>query len=158
MKKLSLSLAIVLIGLILLGATETFAQKKMKKEATVWRAEDIKWDTLKGAPPGSGVMGAVLWGNLEKGPFGVLVKFPPGFKAPLHHHTSDLKMVVIKGAYIYVSESGTEKRCGPGSYVFEPSGVRHVTRGAEDSETIFYTEGNKKFDVIPEKIKMEEKK
>ena len=158
MKRFISLLALVLVGLMLFCASETRAQKKMKKEAIVWPAEDIKWDSLKGAPPGSGVMGAVLWGNLEKGPFGVLTKFPAGSKFPLHHHTSDLKLIVIKGAYIYVSENGTEKRCGPGSYLFEPGGDRHATRGAEDSETIFYTEGNKKFDVVPEKMKMEEKK
>ena len=158
MKRFISLFALVFIGLIFFGAYNALAQKKMKKEAVVWPAEDIKWDTLKGRPPGSGVMGALLWGNLEKGPFGVLVKFPPGFKAPLHHHTSDLKLVVIKGAYIYVAESGTEKRCGPGSYLFEPSGDRHTTRGAEDSETIFYTEGNRNFDVIREEMKKEEKK
>jgi quercetin dioxygenase-like cupin family protein len=158
MKRFSLYLALVLVGLIFFGATQAPAQKKMKKQPILWAAEDIKWDTLKGSPPGSGVMGAVLWGNLEKGPFGVLIKFPPGFKTPLHHHSSDLKGVVIKGAYIYVSENGAEKRCGPGSYLYEPSGDRHATRGAEDSETIFYTEGNKKFDVVPEKEGMGEKK
>ncbi len=40
-------------------------QKKMKKEAVIWPAEDIKWEQLKGGPPG--VMIANLWGNYEKG-------------------------------------------------------------------------------------------
>ncbi|MBI1805555.1 MAG: DUF4437 domain-containing protein [Ignavibacteria bacterium] len=153
MKRLLSSLTLVLVGLIFMSAHNALAQKKMKKEPVLWAAEDIKWDTLKGSPPGSGVMGAVLWGSLEKGPFGALVKFPPGFKAPLHYHSSELKLVVIKGAYIYVTEKGEEKRFGSGSYIYEPARDRHATRGAEDSETIFFTEGSGKFDVVPIEMK-----
>ena len=65
MKRLSLYIVLVLVGLIFLGATEVSAQKKMKKEAVIWPAEDIKWEQLKGGPPG--VMIANLWGNYEKG-------------------------------------------------------------------------------------------
>ncbi len=154
MKKLSLSLAIVLIGLILLGATETFAQKKMKKQSVMWAAEDIKWAPLQGAPPG--VMNAALWGDNTKGAYGGLTKFPAGFKAPLHYHTNAIRIIVIKGAYIYTPEGGTEKRFGPGSYVYYPGRDRHTTRGAEDSETIFFIEQPGKFDInmIEEKGKM----
>lgn len=111
----------------------------------MWAAEDIKWVSLKGAP--LGVMSATLWGNQEKGPYGALTKFPAGFKAPLHYHSSAMKIVVIKGAYIYKPEGGQEKRFGPGSYVSYPGGDRHTTRGAEDSETIFFIEQPGKFDI-----------
>lgn len=158
MKRYVSFFALALVGFIFIGTHNVLAQKKMKKEKVLWAAEDLKWEPLKGAPPGSGVMGAVLWGNLEKGPFGILNKFPAGFKTPLHYHSSDLKAVIIKGAYIYVSESGEEKRLGPGSYFFEPAKDQHETRGAEDSETIFYVEGSGKFDIIPVEMKEDEMK
>lgn len=158
MKKVLTPIVLILVALFFVVVTSAQAQKKMKKEKVLMAAEDIKWEPLKGAPPGSGIMGALLWGNLEKGPFGILNKFPAGFKTPLHYHSSDLKAVIIKGAYIYVSESGEEKILGPGSYFFEPAKDKHETRGAEDSETIFYVEGTGKFDVVPVETKMEEKK
>ena len=145
MKKVSTSLALVLIGLMTIGVTNTWAQKKMKKEPVLWAAEDIKWVQLKGAVPG--VMSATLWGNQEKSPYGGLIKFPAGFEAPLHYHTSDIKIIVIKGAYIYTPEGGTRKRFGPGSYVSYPGGDRHTTHGAEDSETVFFIEQPGKFDI-----------
>ena len=149
MKRLSLYIIPVVVGLIFFGTIEASAQKKMKKTAVLWAAEDIKWDSLKGSPPGSGVMGAVLWGSLEKGPFGAFVKFPPGYKMPLHYHSSAFKAVVIKGAYIYTPEGGEEKRLGPGSYFSYPAKDRHMTSSAEDSESIIFVESSGKFDLMP---------
>jgi hypothetical protein len=145
---------LALAGLIFMNIHNAFAQKMMKKDKVLWAAEDIKWEPLKGSPPGSGVMTALLWGNMEKGPFGAFIKFPPGSKTPLHYHSSAFKAVVIKGAYIYDPENGEEKRLGPGSYFSYPAKDRHATNGAEDSETIFFVEGSGKFDIVP----IEEKK
>jgi len=153
MRRFIILCALVLVGLIFVSVPNALAQK-MKKDKVLWAAEDIKWDSLKGAPPGSGVMSALLWGNMEKGPFGAFIKFPAGFKMPLHYHSSAFKADVVKGAYIYVPENGEEKSLGPGSYFSYPAKDRHATRSAEDSETIFYVEGNGKFDAVP----IEEKK
>jgi quercetin dioxygenase-like cupin family protein len=140
MKRFSLYLALVLVGLIFFGATEASAQKKMKKQPILWAAEDIKWEQLKDGPPG--VMTATLWGDQTKGAYGGLTKFPAGFKAPLHTHTYDTKIVVIKGAYVY-----NGKAYGPGSYVYVPGGTKHTTDGAAESETIFFLEQPGKFDL-----------
>src|ERR1041385_3689239 len=151
MKRFTTPVALVLVGLIFVAVPNALAQKKMmmKTNKVLWGAEDIKWDSLKGAPPGSGVMSALLWGNMDTGPFGAFIKFPPGFKNPLHYHSSAFKAVVLKGAYIYVPEKGEEKRLGPGSYFSYPAMDHHSTRGAEDSETVFYVESNGRFDVVP---------
>ena len=150
MKKLSLYIVLVLVGLIFFGATEASAQKKMKKEAVLWAAEDLKWEALQGGTPG--VMTTVLWGDQTKGAYGGLTKFPAGFKAPLHYHTNDIKIVVIKGAYTYKG-----KKYGPGSYLFIPGGDKHKSGGVADSETIFFMEQPGKFDLIPVEPPMEKK-
>lgn len=149
-----LCMVLLLVGIVVSLPHEALSQKKMKSGKVLWAADDIKWDSLKGAPPGSGVMGSTLWGNPEKGPFGMFVKFPAGFNMPLHYHSNTLKAVVIKGAYIYVSPTGEEKPLGPGSYFVEPAMDHHGTKGAADSETIFYVESSGKFDAVP----IEEKK
>ncbi len=142
MKKLSLYIGMVLVGLILLGTMEASAQKKMmKKEPVLWAAEDIKWEPLAGAP---GVMSATLWGDNTKGAYGGLTKFPAGFKAPLHYHTYETKIVVIKGGYTYKG-----KKYGPGSYLSIPGGDKHVSGGVDDSESIFFIQQPGKFDLIP---------
>jgi quercetin dioxygenase-like cupin family protein len=142
MKRLSLYIVPVLVGLIFLGATDASAQKQMKKGAVLWAAEDLKWEQLVGGPPG--VMSVMLWGDNTKGAYGGFTKFPAGFKAPLHSHTNDMKVVVIKGAYTYKG-----KKYGPGSYLSIPGGDKHVSGGVEDSETIFMIQQPGKFDLVP---------
>ena len=139
MKRFSIFIAMVLVGLIFLGITETSAQKKTNKEAVLWAAEDIKWEPLQGGPPG--VMTVTLWGDQTKGAYGGMNKFPAGFKAPLHYHTYATKIVVIKGAYTL-----NGKKYGPGSYVYVPAGVKHESGGVDDSETIFFIEQPGTFD------------
>ena len=151
MRRLSLYLALVLVGLFFVGATEASAQKKrMKKEAVLWTTDDLKWEPLAGGPPG--LVSATLWGDQTKGAYGGFTKFPAGFKAPLHHHTSDMKIVVIKGAYTYKG-----KQYGPGSYLFVPGGDMHESGGMDDSESIFFVEQTGKFDLVPAEPPSEKK-
>jgi len=140
MKRLSMYIAFVLVGLIFFSVTGASAQKKMNKEEVLWAADDLKWEPLAGAPPG--VMSVMLWGDNTKGAYGGLTKFPAGFKAPLHSHTYTTKIVVIKGAYTY-----NGKKYGPGSYVSVPAGVKHESGGVADSESIFFIEQSGKFDL-----------
>lgn len=142
MKRLSLYIVLVLAGLIFFGAMDASAQKKMKKAPVLWAAEDLKWEPLAGGPPG--VMSVMLWGDNTKGAYGALTKFPAGFKAPLHYHTYETKIVVIKGAYTYQG-----KKYGPGSYLSIPGGDKHVSGGVEDSESIFFLQQPGKFDLVP---------
>ena len=146
MKGLSVYLVPVLAGLIFFGATDAFAQKKMKKEPVLWAAEDLKWEQLPGGPPG--VMSATLWGDQTKGAYGGFTKFPAGLKAPLHYHTYEMKIVVIKGGYTYKG-----KKYGPGSYLSIPGGDRHESGGVEDSESIFLIQQPGKFDLKPVEAK-----
>jgi len=140
MKRTLSFIALVLVGLMLIGATQASAQKKMKKEALLCAAEDLKWEAMPGGPPG--VMIAPLWGDQTKGAYAGFTKFPAGFKTPLHYHTNDIKMVVVQGAYTY-----NGKKYGPGSYVFIPGGSKHESGGVVESESIFFTEQSGPFDL-----------
>lgn len=146
MKKLSSSLALVLIGLMIFGAGSAAAQKKMKKEPVMWAAQDIKWEEMKDGPPG--VMVASLWGDMTKGAYGVLVKFPPNHKNPLHTHTSDIRAIVVSGTFVAGPEGGPEKSYGPGSYIFHPGRWKH-TSGAGDAGCTLFMEQSGKFDMTP---------
>lgn len=140
MRKVSLYAMLVLAGLILTVMTDAPAQKKANEEATLWSADDLKWEAMPGGPPG--VMSVALWGDQTKGAYAGLTKFPAGFKAPLHFHTNTTKMVVVKGAYTY-----NGKKYGPGSYVSVPGGLQHESGGVVESETIFFIEQSGKFDI-----------
>ncbi len=105
--------------------------------------------TYKTAPPG-GVSMQAIWGDADKGPHATFTKFDPGYDAGKHSHTSDISIVVLKGAYLYKDEAG-EKRVGPGDYLFVPGGHVHSSGGDKTDGALFYEEGSGKFDRVPAK-------
>ena len=110
-------------------------------------AASVKWTDLDptGAP---GVKVAVLWGDLQKGPFGAFLKLPAGFAAPLHTHTHDMKLAIVSGTYIQAQEGKPEFRLGPGSYLLQPGGnYRHTTSCDRSSECLFFFESAGGFDL-----------
>jgi Domain of unknown function (DUF4437) len=111
-------------------------------------AEKTKWEQLKDAPPG--IMISPVWGDPFSGaPFGAFVKFPSKLEVPLHTHSSDMKIVVLKGAYVYTPEGGSKQRFGPGSYLAYPAGDRHKTNSDDSTESLFYVEQSGMFDLKP---------
>ena len=64
MKRFSIFIPMVLMGLLFFGTTQASAQKKKDKDAVLWAAEDIKWEQLPGGHPG--VMTVTLWGDQTK--------------------------------------------------------------------------------------------
>ena len=94
-----------------------------------------------------GVSMAVLWGDPDKGAHGTFTKFAPGYDAGTHTHTSDVWLVVIKGAYLYKDDAG-EKRVGPGEFILIPGGHKHWSGGDKTEGALFYQEGSGKFDKI----------
>ena len=120
----------------------------------MWPAADIKWEEMKGGPPG--ISYANLWGDIMKSGYGTLVKLPAGSNHPLHTHSTDTKCVIISGMFWVAPEGGEKKMLGPGSYFMVPSGWKH-TSGTE-GETMLFQESSGKFDLKPVEMKKEEMK
>lgn len=97
-----------------------------------------------------GVTKAVLWGDPTKGAYATITRFAKGTKNALHTHSHYIKVVVISGTFVYDSGSG-EKRLGPGSYLFEPAGIRHTSGAGDDADCVFFEESNGAFDRKPAK-------
>ncbi len=70
---------------------------KAPKASVQIAADAIKWEDFSAKAPD--VKKATLWGNMEKGAFGALAKFPAGHKSPLHTHTSDLRLLIVSGPF-----------------------------------------------------------
>ena len=123
------------------------ATKPAGKQAVFMPAGEMKWAETPGAP--TEVRGVVLWGDPVKGPYGGIQKFPPGFSAPLHTHSSDMHAVVISGTFVVGPEGGPENRLPAGSHEFIPSTYKHTTRCDTGAECVVFVETKGKFDVKP---------
>jgi quercetin dioxygenase-like cupin family protein len=147
MKKITL--AVGLLGVLLttaFGQAQKASTGNNMKSVIYVTAEKA---TYKQAPTG-GVSMATVWGDPDKGVHGTFTKFEPGFDAGMHTHTSDVWIVVIKGAYLYKDDAG-EKHVGPGEFLLVPGGHKHWSGGDKTEGALFYEEASGKFDSIPAK-------
>jgi quercetin dioxygenase-like cupin family protein len=144
MKK-SLILSGVAVLIIAASLSVVQAQKANKDVIYVSAANA----TFKTSPTGGASM-AAIWGDSEKGAHATFTKFVPGYDAGMHSHTSDISIVVIKGAYLYKDEAG-EKRVGPGDFLRVAGGHKHWSGGDKTEGALFYEEGSGKFDSTPAK-------
>lgn len=128
----------------LLSATSALAKDKAKEDV-VWPAESVKWE----AGPVAGTKVAKLWGDWMKGgPYGVLVKFDAGQINALHHHTHALKIVIMSGTFVHKSDGAPETKLGPGSYLMQAAGKKHVSGCAPGADCTFFMSSDGKFDLI----------
>lgn len=95
-----------------------------------------------------GVSKSVLWGDHDKGPYGAFTKFAPGVDNGMHTHTHPVRIVVLKGAYLYKDEKGA-KRVGPGDFILVPAAKKHWSGGDKKEGALFYEESPGKFDLTP---------
>lgn len=107
MKRITVLTTLILCGVLLFGAGSALAQKKMRKPSVMMAAEEMKWEEMKGGPPG--VTFCTLWGNMGKGAYGAMIKLPANLKNPLHSHSNDTKVVVVAGSF-YMAEKGVLKK------------------------------------------------
>lgn len=97
-----------------------------------------------------GVERAVLWGDPDRGAYGAFTRMKPGFTKERHTHSSDIRMIVLRGAYIYGGDAG-EVRVGKDSYFLLPANTPHTTAADEKEGALFYEESPGKFDLNPSK-------
>ena len=142
--------AMSLAGLVLASTTSTrttthSAMKKMEAPIA-WAAEDLKWTEV---PNTNGAMSAELWGHMDKGAYGTLIKFPVGWSEPMHTHTGAIRAVVISGTMVYTPEGESPHKLGSGSYLMIPGNSKHSTACEGDSPCTIFMEQSAKFDLIP---------
>ena len=66
---------------------------------------------------GPGASQSAVRGDPATGAHGAFTKFVPNFEAGPHTHTNDLRIVVVKGAYVYKPEQGDAIRVTAGQYL-----------------------------------------
>ena len=147
---LALAVSFLLAVAVLAQAGEAKAKaapKAAAPKAVIWPAADLKWaDMTGGGPPGVKIVD--LWGDHTKGAYGAMIKFPAGTTAPLHTHTSGMRVVVVSGTWIHTPDGKPETRLGPGSYLFQPGGsYRHISTCDKASECVIFAESSAKFDL-----------
>ena len=143
-------LGIVVCFVLAVSVAQGADAKKAKPAAsknTIVLPADLKWVDAPDAP---GVKFADVVGDHTKGAYAMFIKFPAGFAAPMHTHTSDINVVIVSGTVIHGPEGKPEVRLPPGSFMKQAGGsYRHTTACDKASECVMFSESKGKFDLIP---------
>jgi len=140
----SLKSCIIALGLVAgIAGLKVYAEE-MKKVApmgkeVVWPADQLQFKDVM-----PGIKRAVLWGDPATGKYGSVTKFDAGIKHALHTHSSDIKIVVISGMFVYGAD-GKETHLGAGSYLLIPANKQHNSGTDAGSDCTFFEESPGKF-------------
>ena len=92
---------------------------------------------------------AVAWGDEKTGPYGKFVRFSPHFESPLHLHTNDYRLVVVRGTLKNpLSKEAEAPALGPGTYSLMPGGQPHITMCVSDTDCVIYVHQDLGFDFV----------
>jgi hypothetical protein len=134
---------VVLVSVIAIaGAALLHGQSKAK--ATVWPASDLKWvesTAVKGAAQ------AVLWGDPNKGAYGVLKRVPNGTVLPMHWHTHTTRVVMVAGTISFALDGSAPRDLPPQSHATIPGGVKHMATCTGGAECVYFETSANAYDV-----------
>ncbi len=108
----------------------------------------VIWEPLKvpGLPSGAEI--AILRGKLETGNSESLLRLSPGYKMPLHNHTSDELYLWLEGAFTLIAHDKTEiKFDGPAFISFPSNAPPHGLKCGLKKACILYLRLSKPFDI-----------
>jgi quercetin dioxygenase-like cupin family protein len=146
---LVLGAAVLFAGVVAAEEAKPEAKPKAKAAAAAAMpiaADDLKWTEV---PDTGGVMSAPLWGDMSKGAYGAMFKFPAGKAMPLHTHSAEYKLIVVSGTFVYGLGDEAQKKYGPGSFVTTAKNAKHSSGCDAGSPCVFYMEQPGKFDMKP---------
>lgn len=147
MKTLSY-IALATLIVLLLAPTAPYAADAGKP--VTMTPDQMKWAPNSAAPE---VMTATTWGDPATGPHGAFHKFKAGFTAPLHTHSANTRIVVLKGTMSLTGEDGKETKLPAGAFFTQPNTYKHVTKCLPGPECVVYLEADGKWDIKPVAVK-----
>ncbi len=83
-----------------------------------------------------GLEKAGLWGS-PAGEHAALTRMEAGFKAGMHTHKHEVRMVVVEGTIIHTDAKGGVTELTKGAYLMVPGGIKHDTACAAGTDCLF---------------------
>jgi Domain of unknown function (DUF4437) len=136
----------LLFGAVLMTAVSLSHGAENQSIGVMIPADEMQWQEVR---PGSPARIVILWGDRTKGEYGMLLKLPAGFSAPIHAHTGDYHGVSLSGMWRHSFDGGEERILPPGSYVLQPGLGMHGDACMGPEDCIVFIHQYVKGDFIP---------
>jgi hypothetical protein len=146
--KLALLVAALASAISLRATAET---PKKAARPVIRPAAEIAWTPLVPELGAKGPQISVVFGELKKGPVGLLIKQPAGARPGPHTHTSDYWAVVVTGQLqdFEPGMAASAKKLPSGSWWMQPGKAAHDNHCVPGSECVLFAYFPKGFDFAP---------
>jgi len=104
----------------------------------------LDWKPKEVLPKGA--FGALLHGRLEEGPFDFFGKFPAGYTVPLHWHTNEVTVVMMRGSMVIGRPSQRDVEVEEGGFFVLPAKMQYMAHC--ERECMFLVHGERAFDIL----------
>jgi hypothetical protein len=105
---------------------------------------DLHWKPKDALPPGA--FGATLRGDPHAGDYDFVGKFPAKYTVPLHYHSNDCYVVMLKSAMVISRPGQADVEIAEGGYFSLPARMQYTAHC--EAECTFLVQGEKPFDII----------
>jgi len=116
----------------------------MKGQMPVANPTEFHWKPKETLPPGA--FAANVHGDPQKGNYAFFGKFPAKYTVPMHWHTNDCMVVLMKGSMVIGRENTVPIEIEEGGFFTLPAGMRYTAHTPKDC--IFLVWGWKPFDIF----------
>jgi quercetin dioxygenase-like cupin family protein len=124
-------------------------------KVTAVNSGDIRWTQAPGLT--AGMMTSLQWGDPEKGPYQVLVKFPAGAVAQPHFHKFDEFATIVSGTVAFgqgdVVDDSKLTEVSAGGYLHIPAGTAHWAKCVSDAVIVRFCPGPRELTPIKDGVK-----
>ena len=151
MSRNRIALALVVAVLAVVAVQVTEAGKSQTKPTAakgmgvVTSSTDVPWKEA-GIP---GVMTAQVDGDMAKGPSHFFLKYAAGFVTPVHHHSANHYVTLVKGNLV-LTVDGKDHSLEPGSYFALTGKKTHSARCDGSEDCVMFVDARSPWDVVPE--------
>ncbi len=134
----------------ILAVALLFAACAPQGRVTAVTKDAIEWKAAPGLA--TGMMTATQWGDLEKGPYQVLIRFPAGALVPSHYHKFDEFATIASGAVLFGQGETVDEAKGvevsAGGYVTIPANTAHWAKCTKDAVVIRFSPGPRELTML----------
>jgi hypothetical protein len=126
------------------GVATARAEEKAKDPMPVANPSDFHWKPKETLPPGANA--AVVYGDPKVGSYDFFGKFPAKYTVPMHWHSNDCMVVMMKGSMVIGRDKMADVEIKEGGFFMLPGKMRYTAHCAK--ECIFLVHGAQPFDIF----------
>ena len=135
---------LLLLVLLAVPAAATAGGTTSSDPMAVVNPSDFHWKPKDALPPGAS--GAVLRGDPAAGAYDFLGRFPDRFTVPLHYHTSEVVVLMVKGSMVIGRPRRPDLTIAEGGLFVLPARMAYTARCQRTCT--FLVHGERPFDII----------